>query len=138
MAGVAGNRAARFVGPFLFFMAFDALQIHDLFRFDRPFGFHRFDGVFFLRKNAMTNIAILKSLLVLGMGKGNLAFLATENIDFGSPFVGGYSDGRYDGHGQDDYAQDKNLMHHASLLMFCVDRNIAALAVDFPNRPMRR
>jgi len=89
MAGCACNRPIGIAGPLVFFMALDALQVHHLFGFDFPFGFHRLDGIGFLGKNAMAYVAVFKLVLVLSMGKGYLAAAAAVNVDMARSIVGG-------------------------------------------------
>lgn len=76
-------------GLLIFFMALDALQVHHLFGFDFPLGFHRLDGIGFLRKNTVANIAVFELVLMLSMGKGYLAATAAVNVDMARSIVGG-------------------------------------------------
>jgi hypothetical protein len=87
----------RLSGFFLFFMTLDALEIHHFLFLQLAILLECFNGVSLLGKDAVANFAVLELILVLGVGKGNVALAAAEDIN-----VVGSSVGSIDhGHGED-------------------------------------
>lgn len=62
-----------FADPLLLLMAFDALKIHHFFRFQGARFLQFFNGFGFLGKDAVADIAVFDSVLMLDMGKGYIA-----------------------------------------------------------------
>ena len=73
-------------GLLLLLVALDALTVHHFFLFQRALRLELFDGIGFLGKDAVANLAIFEPILMLGVGKGHFALFTTENVDLVSPW----------------------------------------------------
>lgn len=81
MAGLTGDWTMGFSVPFCLLMAFDAFQVHHPFRCKGTHFLHFLHGISFFWKYAMADIAIFFTVLMLGMGKGDIPLTAAINFD---------------------------------------------------------